>query len=75
MTELAKDYSLAEVAEAIGMSERWIRDRIKADGVEHIRYGHKIRFTTDQVEKLRGRYVQAPAVEESVTTGRKRGRS
>jgi hypothetical protein len=74
VSELEKDFTLQEVADALGMSERWLRQQVKA-GAVHNRYGHKIRFTTDQVEKLRGRYVQAPAVEESVTTGRKRGRS
>jgi predicted DNA-binding protein YlxM (UPF0122 family) len=72
---LAKDYSLEEVAQALGMSTRWIRDRIKGkDAAEHIRYGHKIRFTAEQVEKLRARYVLAPKPEavESVTTGRKK---
>lgn len=67
---LERDYSIAEVAEAIGMSDKWIRQRIK-DGAEHLRYGHKIRFTSAQVEKLRAAHTQAPAV-ESITTGRKR---
>ena len=72
---LARDYPLEEVAEALGMSTRWVRDRIKGDdAAEHIRYGHKIRFTSEQVEKLRAQFVKAPApqVVESVTTGRKK---
>lgn len=76
---LEPDYSLEEVAEAIGMSTRWIRDRIrdgkedKGPAVEHIRYGHKIRFTEAQVDKLRETHTKAPApVVESVTTGRKK---
>lgn len=77
MSELEKDFTIGEVAEAIGMSPRWIRDRI-SDGehgrgpeVEHIRYGHKIRFTPEQVEKLRAAHTKAPA-SASMTTGRKR---
>lgn len=70
MTELTKDYSLAEVSEAIGMSERWIRKQI-ADGAEHIRYGHKIRFSAAQVELLRASNVHN-ATPQSITTGRKR---
>lgn len=70
MTDLPKDYTLDEVAEALGMSTRWVRERIK-EGAEHIRYGHKIRFTAEQVEKLRAAHIKAPAA-ESITTGRKR---
>lgn len=72
MTELAKDYTLEEVADAIGMSTRWIRDRIAKDGAEHIRYGHKIRFTSEQVDKLRASHVKAPLPTASITTGRKK---
>lgn len=71
MTELTRDFSLGEVAEALGMSTRWVRDRINIDGAEHLRYGHKIRFTAEQVDKLRAAHVQSP-VQQSVTTGRKR---
>lgn len=72
---LEPDYSLQEVAKAIGMSTRWIRDRVndKDEPAEHLRYGHKIRFTAAQVEKLRAAHVKAPApVIESITTGKKR---
>lgn len=68
---LTSDYSLAEVADALGMSTRWVRDRIKFDNVEHQRYGHKIRFTAAQVDKLRAAYAHTP-VPQPVTTGRKR---
>lgn len=70
---LERNYSLEEVAEALGMSTRWVRDRIKGDdAAEHLRFGHKIRFTAEQVEKLRAKHVQAPAPAGSVTTGRKK---
>lgn len=68
---LNPDFTLAEVAEALGMSERWVRDRVNLDGAAHQRYGRKIRFTAEQVEELRGRHTQAP-VQQSVTTGRKK---
>lgn len=71
MTELTKDYTLAEVAKALGMSPRWVRDRCNVDGAEHLRYGHKIRFTAEQVAKLRASHVKSP-VSAAVTTGRKR---
>lgn len=68
---LEPDYTLIEVAEALGMSERWLRARVK-DGAEHQRYGRKIRFTPEQVEKLRAAHITAPAP-QSITTGRKKG--
>jgi predicted DNA-binding protein YlxM (UPF0122 family) len=71
MTELAKDYGLDEVAEALGMSTRWVRDQCKNNGAVHNRYGNKIRFTAEQVEQLRAMHTKAP-VPESLTTGRKR---
>lgn len=69
-SELAKDYDLNEVAEALGMSPRWVRQQCK-DGAVHNRYGHKIRFTADQVEMLRASCTKQP-VEQSITTGRGR---
>lgn len=64
------DYTLEQVADALQMSERWVRDRVR-EGAEHIRYGRKIRFTAEQVEKLRAERVQN-AVPQSITTGRKK---
>lgn len=70
---LPRDYTLAEVADALGMSERWVRDRINHDDAEHLRYGHKIRFTAAQVDKLRESHTKSPApAKGSITTGRKR---
>lgn len=69
--DLTPDYTLNEVAEALRMSPRWLRERIRVDGVEHQRKGHKITFTAEQVEKLRAAHTQAP-VQQPVTTGRKR---
>lgn len=80
MTTPEADYTLSETAEALKVSTRWIRDRIKAGMdtssdapfVEHIRRGNKIMFTAEQVEKLRHSDTQAAPVVESITTGRKR---
>lgn len=71
VTPLPRDYSLGEVAEALGMSTRWVRERIKV-GAPHQRYGHKIAFTAEQVEQLRASHAAKPVVEESITTGRKK---
>lgn len=65
---LDPDYTLAEVADALGMSQRWVRDRIRLDGAEHVRYGQHIRFTAEQVAKLRAAHVRT-VVAEPVTTG------
>lgn len=69
--ELDHEFTLKEVAAALRMSEKWVRERINRDGAEHQRYGHKIRFSAEQVEKLRASHVKAP-VEQSITTGRKK---
>lgn len=71
VTPLPRDYTLKEVAAALRMSERWLRDRIKNDKLEHEKRGHKILFTAAQVEAIRSRYTAQPA-EQSITTGRKR---
>lgn len=77
---LEPDYTLDEVADALGMSTRWVRDQIRAGEqgtgphVEHIRRGHKIRFTKEQVEKLRAFGVRA-VINEPVTTGPSKKRS
>lgn len=70
MSELAKDFTTVEVAEALGMSERWVRQKV-AEGAVHNRYGHKIRFTAEQVEMLRSSCTKSP-VAASITTGRGR---
>lgn len=68
--ELAKDYDLEDVAKALGMSPRWVRQKCN-EGAVHNRYGHKIRFTAEQVELLRASCTKRP-VEKSITTGRKK---
>lgn len=72
------DYTLTETAQALRVSTRWVRDRIKAGDkgegpfVEHIRRGNKIMFTAAQLEKLRATDAKTPPVVESITTGKKR---
>lgn len=71
MSELPKVYTLDEVAAHIGMSRRWVADRVNKDGAEHIRFRKQVRFTAEQVEALVAMFtVKAP--EQSMTTGRKR---
>ena len=67
---LPKTYTLVEVADALGMSDRWVRAQFK-NGAAHMRAGHKIRFTEAQYEALRESMTRAP-VQKSITTGRGR---
>lgn len=75
---LEPEYKLTEIAEAVRMSTRWVRDQIKAgtEGtgpyIEHQRKGKKITMTAAQVDKLRAIHTQAPPVEQSITTGRRK---
>lgn len=67
---LPKTYTLAEVSDALGMSERWVREQIK-NGAAHMRGGRKIRFTEAQYEALRDGMSVTP-IAKSITTGRGR---
>lgn len=69
---LPKTYSLEEVAAALGMSPRWVRDRCKPGGAVHIRAGRKIKFTEEQYEQLRADCTTTSMPQQSITTGRKR---
>ena len=67
---IERDLTLTEVAEVLGMSERWIRNEIHNVGAEHQRYGNRIRFTPAQVAQLRDRYKHVnPVVPLPITTG------
>lgn len=80
MTTPEKDYTLSETAEALRISTKTLRARIKAGldaqsgkpAIEHLRRGNRIMFTAAQVERLRMADVVSPPVVESITTGRKR---
>lgn len=72
MTALERDFTVQEVAEALQMSPRWVRQKV-AEGAPHFKYGHKLRFSAAHVAALRALHVKAP-VEQSITTGRKRSR-
>lgn len=77
-TPLPLDYTLEEVAAAMRMSTRWVRDRIKAGktgegpAIAHERRGHKIVFTAEQAEAFRTQFTDMPVAPASITTGRKR---
>lgn len=67
---LPQTYTLNDVADALGMSERWVREQVK-NGATCMRLGRKIRFTEAHYEELRASMTRSPAA-QSVTTGRKR---
>lgn len=68
---LVPDYSLDEVAAALGMSAAWVRKQVWA-GAAHQRYGHKIRMRADQVEALRRSFESAPTTQAITATRRRR---
>lgn len=57
MTTLDKSFTTAEVAEALGVSEWWVREQAKHDRVPHFRVGTgkqaRYRFAASDVEQLR----------------------
>lgn len=70
---LERLYTLVEVAEECRVSTKWLRVRCNRDRpvFEHIRLGHKISFTAEQVDKILASLTKTP-VAESITTGPKR---
>lgn len=66
-------YTLTDVADALGMSERWLRQKC-ADGASYTRLGNKIRFTEAQYQALVETHSVTP-VAQSITTGRGRRRA
>lgn len=62
------DYTLAETASILRVSTRWVRDAVKAHGVEHQRYGRKYTFTAVQIDALRALQTRTKR-NEPVTTG------
>lgn len=69
---LERDYTVPEVAAALGMSKRWVYAQI-ANGCAHQRpSSNRIRFTLAQVDALRAKYESAPMRTNAVTTGRRK---
>lgn len=55
---LPKTYTTLEVAKALGMTDRWVRDQINLHGALHMRAGRKIRFTEEQFQALCDKLTQ-----------------
>lgn len=77
MTEPEKDLDLNQIAEAMGMSTRWVRGELDpkaGNNIEHRRLGGtkgRIRMSHEQLEKFKARY-NVQAVPQSITTGRRK---
>lgn len=71
MTTPAPNYGLKEIADILGMSERWVSDRCKA-GAKHQKLGHKIKMTAEEIELLRAEHTVAPPPVQPMTTKRKK---
>ncbi|ABS03263.1 helix-turn-helix domain-containing protein [Kineococcus radiotolerans] len=57
-------YTLAQVAVIFGRSQRWVRDRVRAGDLSHVRVGSSIRFTEQQLRdyiERNSRTVSKPA--------------
>lgn len=70
---LQAEHTMREVAEAMGMSYRWVRLQVR-NGAAHQRYGNRIRFTDEQVEALRARFAST-STPAAITRTRSRRRA
>ncbi|HRY51824.1 MAG TPA: helix-turn-helix domain-containing protein [Candidatus Paceibacterota bacterium] len=50
--KLKTHYTVAAVAEQLGMCERWVKDRVKEGLLDGYRLGHKIVVSEESVLKL-----------------------
>jgi hypothetical protein len=76
-------YTVAEVADMLGLSERWLAAECRANRVEHINVARKRRFTARQVQALVQRNTGIPAptpamdaraqIERNLRRARRRG--
>ncbi len=58
-------YTLDQVAEMTGLSERWLADRCRADKIDHTRIEHRRRMTMTQIELLLEQHRVQPGAEEA----------
>lgn len=69
--KLPRLYTSNDVLEAVGRSERWLRQEIAKGGVPHTRLGRSIKFTAQQYDAFIASFAQNEKP-RSITTGRKR---
>lgn len=74
MTDPTPLHDLAAIAKAMGTSTRWVRDRLRLDGIEYTKLGNRIRMTDAQLDAFKAAYV-VNATPVGGTTGRKRARA
>lgn len=71
LPELEPLFSVADVAKNLSRSQRWVKDQVKARGLECTYLGNRMHFTLKQYDALVGSYIVV-ANPPPVTTGRKR---
>jgi hypothetical protein len=55
-----KTFSVKEVAEMVGVSERWLADTCRAEAVTHVHIARRRRFTAEQVDLLLKSFTVRP---------------
>jgi hypothetical protein len=53
-------YSVAEVAQRLNVSKRWLEDQCRSELVEHVHMARKRKFTPAQVKKLLEKHTVTP---------------
>lgn len=71
LPELEPLFPVAVVAKNLSRSVRWVKDQVKARGLECTLIGNRIHFTREQYDALVDSYIVV-ATPPPVTTGRKR---
>lgn len=66
MSELDRTYTVAEVAQALGVTTYWLADRARLRQVPHLRLGRRVRFTAGHVAAIREQFERGPAPEPPV---------
>lgn len=58
-----RDLTMAELAELLQMSTRWVRQQVAARAIPHHRRGRAVRFTPGDIAEIRERMGAEPAVD------------
>ena len=70
--------SYAEAAARLGVTETWLRNKVRRKAVPHVKYGRYIKFTEDDLAEIIAsgrRSVVEPEAKSSAPTKRPRRRS
>lgn len=67
--------ALSDVAADLGVSERWLRGRVRELAVPHLVLGRRIRLTAEQHADLLAALTRGPAAPTSRSLARQRRRA